>query len=253
LVEDAGPIIRLIAESWDDPVPVLVFADWAEDHGGANPALLRWYAREVMPTILATPADCPPLVARVTNRESGRKSLLPHPNADILLRLAAVAFCRRPFVWNRLLENPVRQAVTVARFFVLGMATAADRRAIRRAVHHAQQEFSTRIRKLEQEQFLATGVLQPLPPATARPFLQEFFSLHLARILMIDTGPPAGPAVATCFGWLTDGDLPSANAYAQERGYHKALYEALATVPPLVQEQPFASSRRKGILRILQE
>jgi hypothetical protein len=231
-VEHPGPLIRLIAESWEDPWPVLVFADWIEERGG-DPALLRWYAREVMPAILAVPAVCPPsepYTARL-RRSCGSRTLRPHPNGGTLTRLAVVAFCRRPFVWDRLRETPGRLAVTVARFLALGMTTASDRRAVRRAV---------------------------------RETMGGWPELQLFRSLVEDVGPPLGPGMGSCLLHLNGdangmGDPAAAcRARAGEFGYHKAVYEALARVPPLAQDGPssrgnaFLSFMGVGILRALQ-
>jgi hypothetical protein len=74
-VEDSTALRLAIAEAWDDPSPVLVCADWAEERGVANPALLRWYAREVLPVLASVPAVCPP--GHTGGRDRARKALRP--------------------------------------------------------------------------------------------------------------------------------------------------------------------------------
>jgi uncharacterized protein (TIGR02996 family) len=110
--------LRAIADAWDDPTPVLVFADWAEEHGTDDPPLLRWYGWHVMPALAAVPAKCPR--ASIGVRDRARKSVGHHPQADQLFRAAAVAFCRRPCVWDRDGGNTFRPAVEMARLFALG-------------------------------------------------------------------------------------------------------------------------------------
>ena len=51
------------------------------------------------------------------------KSVGHHPQADHLLRSAAVAFCRRPCVWDRDGNKTFRPAVELARRFPLGFAS----------------------------------------------------------------------------------------------------------------------------------
>ena len=58
-MSERDTFLRAIGESWDDPTPVLVFADWAEEHGTDNPALLRWYGWHVMRYVIHPEASDP--------------------------------------------------------------------------------------------------------------------------------------------------------------------------------------------------
>jgi hypothetical protein len=173
-------------------LPVLVFADWAEERGVANPPLLRWYAREVMPAVAAVPAGCPP--QHTVGQDRARKTLRPHPNAGILFQLAAVAFCRRPLVWERLPPNPGRQAVTVARLSALGLATPSERKAILKAAIRAGKQAGRRYDDLNRPEVRATFASPALADEAVKLVSHECFSHYLAMLLMND----AGPAVARC-------------------------------------------------------
>ena len=97
-VNERDTFIRAIAEGWDDSTPVLVFADWAEEHGTDDPALLRWYGWHVMPALAAVPDTCKP--SGDARWASARKSLRKHPLAGVLSNFVVAAFCRRPCVWD---------------------------------------------------------------------------------------------------------------------------------------------------------
>jgi hypothetical protein len=220
-------MLRAIAESWDDPSPVLAFANWAEERRIADPPLLRWYARAVMPAVASVPADCPP--GPTAGRDRGRKALRLHPDAGLLSRWAAVAFCRRPCVWDQLPQVPGRQAVTVARLGALGLASAAERKALLKAAVGAEKEARSRLYTLCRPEVRASFAPPSLADEALKPVTRELCIHRLVASLM----DAAGPAVARHVYRFAD-------TYATvraEMGYQKAVYEALARVPPLAPQQ----------------
>jgi hypothetical protein len=212
-VEERAAIIRAIAEGWDDPVPVLVLADWAEERGTDDPQLLRWYASAVMPAVASVPSAVAP--AHTAERDRARKSVRAHPQAGVLFQLAAVAFCRRPLVWDRdgLPPFPGRQAVAVARLFALGLATAGEKRAVLKAATAALREAR------------ASLPWWTLADKALKPVAREMLTHRVAELLM----DAAGPAVARCAYGFAD----SNEAVVIELGYQTAIYKALARVSPL--------------------
>ena len=78
-MNERDTFIRAIADAWDDPTPVLVFADWAEEHGTDNPALLRWYGWHVMPALAGVPAA---VREPKVGFGQARNTLRRHPQGD---------------------------------------------------------------------------------------------------------------------------------------------------------------------------
>jgi len=221
-MEESTAHIRAIAESWDDPLPLLVFADWAEERGCADPQLLRWYAKQVMPMIGSIPAACPP--APTSRRDRARKTFRSHPDNAVLSQLAAVAFCRRPIVWARLPPTPGRQAVTFARLAALGLATAAEKKDLMKASVSAEREARSRLNDLHR-QFASLAQADEATKSVGH----EFAAHHLARLLI----EGAGHAVARCaYRFATDYESVLA-----EMGYQMAVYDALAQVPSLTADR----------------
>ncbi|HUR52653.1 MAG TPA: TIGR02996 domain-containing protein [Gemmataceae bacterium] len=215
-MKERDTFLRAIADAWDDPTPVLVFADWAEEHGTDDPPLLRWYGWHVMPALAAVPKTCPRVSVGV--RDRARKAVGHHPQADQLFRAAAVAFCRRPCVWDRDGNDIFRPAVELARLFALGFVPDAARlRAYRRADaeanaltyqietvyisgDHAQV---TRLSSRMWGNLLAKDILSEVPGVTGP---------GLAHRTSASAGPEHAPT---------------------ERGWQAAVYAALAAVRPL--------------------
>ena len=211
-MSERAAFLRAIGESWDDATPVLVFADWAEEHGTDEPPLLRWYGGHVMPALAGVPPRCPP--ATEEGRNQARAAIRPHPQADMLLRLAALHFVRRPCVWDRREVEPVRGAARVVRLRVLRlvhddvrwhdfMRVNAELRATRAAIAAAYLggELSNALR-LE----------------------DRAWAYRLASDLLDAAGPGVAERAA----------LAALSKHDAERGWQAAVYEALAAVPPLV-------------------
>ena len=209
--------VRAIADAWDDPTPVLVVADWAEEHGTDDPPLLRWYGWHVLPALAKVPAKCP----RASNgdRDRAAKAVGRHPLKDVLFRCAAVAFCRRPAVWDGVENERVRSAVSLCRMLALGLAADATRaREFRR--------MNTDAEALTSELVTAYGggninlVSQLSDRARAYLLAAEVLAEkpHLVR------GAVANGAL-----------IPVApDRRDTERAWQTAVYAALAAIPPLV-------------------
>jgi hypothetical protein len=150
----------------------------------------------------------------------------------MLFQVAAVAFCRRPLVWDRLPPSPGRQAVTVARLFALGLAPASERKAILKSAISAEKEARSRYEDLNRPEVRATFASPALADEAMKLVSHECCSHCLATLLMND----AGPAVARCV-YKFAGNYEIVLA---EIGYQKSVYEALAQVAPLAAEERHA-------------
>lgn len=216
-MSERDTFLRAIGEAWDDPTPVLVFADWAEEHGTDDPALLRWYGWHVMPA-LARVRSNPPHASNGVRDRAG-KAVGRHPQKDVLLRCAAVALCRRPAVWDGDGKEEVRSAVAQCRSLALGLGSETARaREFRRAnaaaealvaeieAAHAAGQFDLvhQVANRMRVHLLAADLLAEKP--------------HLARTAVAHRALIPVP--------LTQ--------HAAERGWQAAVYAALAAVPPLL-------------------
>lgn len=216
-MNERDSFLRAIGEAWDDPTPILVFADWAEEHGTDNPHLLRWFAWHVMPALAGVPRKC----GRASNgdRDRAAKAVGRHPQKDVLFRCAAVAFCRRPAVWDGVENESVRVAVARCRLLALGLADAATRDREWRRAHAAANAMTTPITTAyAAEDFVLVGQLAD----RSRAFLLAAEVLaerpHLVRASVANRAIIPVPL-----------DL-----HPDERAWQAAVYAALAAVPPMV-------------------
>jgi uncharacterized protein (TIGR02996 family) len=211
-MSERDAFLHAIGEAWDDPTPVLVFADWAEEHGTDEPPLLRWYGAHVMPALAAVPDRCPP--ATEEERGLARDAIRPHPQADALLRLAALHFVRRKCVWDRRGIEPARDAARVVRLRIF------------RLIHDDVRWHDFMRVDAESRALLSAAAAAAIggEASEARRFGDKAWVVLLARELL----DAAGPVVAVRTALAEGADREPA-----ERGWQAAVYRALAAVPPL--------------------
>lgn len=233
-MSDRDAFIRTIAEECDAPLPVLVYADYAEENGLDDPELLRWYGFEVMPALAAVPLDHAP--ATDSARERARRALRPHPQAELLQKLATVAFRSRPEVWNSLQLEVTREAITITRLAAIGLATPDERRAILLKAVAVEKSLNERAPGLERD-------LREFQTNTDRERAQERVSEH--RLLLSEAifareiADAAGPSCSVRALW---GEPPGTRA--RMKGWQTAVYLALANVPPLPRGEPVSPPPR---------
>ena len=235
-MDERAAFIRAIAAAWGDPTPVLVYADWAEERGLDNPTLLRWYANKVMPAVAAVPGDCGP--GESLGRSRWGRVLRPHPQAEVLYRLAAVAFCRRPCVWGILTGPPNPKdprggehaaaaiaSVVVARLYAIGLASVrqrqdADRNRSRCAVAAAAARDPD-----EDDPAVFAGITAGdaagWVTADRASEAAHYAALHARN--------------AACYTALAKG-TDRFEAESAEYGYQQALYRALSRIPMIPRE-----------------
>jgi hypothetical protein len=120
------------------------------------------------------------------------------------------------------------------------LATASERQAIVKAAVSAEKEARSRLYDLCRPEVRAAFPSLAQADEALKLVSHECFTHHLATLLT----DAAGPAVARCVYRF----LGSYESVLAEIGYQKAVYEALARVPPLAREEQFAD-REEGRIR----
>jgi uncharacterized protein (TIGR02996 family) len=200
LTSTRDALVPHVRENPDDVTAWSALADWCQEHGTLGDdgrplhARIRFCLR-AMEAIRAVQAECPP--ASIEERKAAYLELADHPSRHLLLALAAADFCRRPCVWNRLPKYPEgRLAATAQLLFAFGVVPWPEVVTAKRAAGRAARKSSP---------------------------VNSLALTAAASETVVNTAAYASYAAR----------LVSNNTEEAERGYHAAVYRALAAMQPM--------------------